>query len=60
MWLLLGRWSPNLSVSLIEVKEVFAGLLFWLAPNMQTPWVGIINVTELLVLCLPQRMELST
>lgn len=60
MWLLLGRRSPNLSVSLIEVKEVFAGSLLWLAPNMKTPWVGIINVTELLVLCLPRSMELST
>ncbi len=27
---------------------------------MKNPWVGIINVTELLVLCLPQNMELST
>jgi len=27
---------------------------------MKTPWVGIINVAELLVLCLPRNTELST
>lgn len=61
MWLLLGKRSPNLSVSVLEVKRSLCRVTaLWLAPDMKTPWVGNMNVAELIVLCLPWNLKLST